>query len=236
MGYTTDFEGSLSVTPTASSNLVEYINKFSSTRRMGRDVATLQRLYKGEGGFEGNYGENGEYFVGGTGYHGQGQDDSIQNYNGSPTSQPGLWCQWVLTEDGESLEWDGGEKFYSYIEWLEYMIKHFFEPKGHKLNGEIQWYGEDQGDVGTIYVKDNKVQTEPFKEEPKTLPITHKVNGVAINKDSFLEGVKALLSDAKDILSRNSANPIVSQVFVELDAMAKGRTEVLENKKFSLDK
>ena len=160
MGYTTDFNGSLSVNPPASEELVNYINTFSGTRRMGRDVATLQRLYKGEHGFEGNYGENGEYFAKDDGQFGQTRDESIQNYNGSPTSQPGLWCQWVLTEDGESLEWDGGEKFYSYIEWLEYMIKHFFEPKGHKLNGEIQWWGESSGDVGTIYVKDNKVQTK----------------------------------------------------------------------------
>ena len=160
MGYTTDFSGQVNIEPALSPDMVDYINTFSSTRRMGRDVATLQRLYKGEHGFEGNYGENGEYFAKDDGNYGQSIDESIQNYNGSPTTQPGLWCQWVITEDGESLEWDGDEKFYNYIEWLEYMIKHFFEPKGHKLNGEIEWFGEDRDDVGTIYVKDNKVQTK----------------------------------------------------------------------------
>jgi len=236
MGYTTNFTGELSVTPAASQELTNYINTFSSTRRMGRDVDTLHRLYKGKHGFEGDYGVNGEYFAKEDGNFGQSDCKSIQNYNGSPTSQPGLWCQWVLTEDGEYLEWDGGEKFYSYIEWLKYMIANFFEPKGHKLNGEIQWYGEERQDEGTIYVKDNKVQTEPFKKEKKRkpkkvakqVPITHKVSGTPINRESFLEGVNALLDDAKDILSRNAHNPIVSQFYAELDTMAKSRAKVLK--------
>jgi hypothetical protein len=185
MGYHTDFSGNVDITPPLSAEMVEYINKFSNTRRMARDVTKLQELFKGEGGFFGDYGKDGEYFVGGGGYHGQGKDDSIIGYNGSPKTQPGLWCQWEVSEDGTTLEWDGGEKFYAYIEWLEYLIKNFFEPKGHTLNGQIEWYGEERGDVGTIYVRDNKVQTEPFKEPKKTskqVPITHKVSGTPINK------------------------------------------------------
>ena len=234
MGYTTDFNGKLSVTPAASEELVNYINTFSSTRRMGRDVDTLHRLYKGKHGFEGDYGVNGEYFAKEDGNFGQGNCTSIQNYNGSPTTQPGLWCQWVLDESGTELEWDEGEKFYSYIEWLEYLIKNFFEPKGHKLNGEIQWWGEEREDVGTIFVKDNKVQTEPFdkEEEPKkvdkSLPITHKVSGTPINKESFVEGVNTLLDGAKDVLSRNASNPIVSQFYAELDSIAKVITKSLK--------
>ena len=60
MGYHTEFNGSLSVTPKASKTLVSYINAFSGTRRMGRDNATLKERYNGEHGFYGNYGENGE--------------------------------------------------------------------------------------------------------------------------------------------------------------------------------
>lgn len=75
-------------------------------------------------------------------------------------TKPGYYCQWVVTDDGECLEWDGNEKFYDYVEWLDWLIKNFFEPKGVKLNGEIEWEGEEQGDVGKIIVKDNNMTTK----------------------------------------------------------------------------
>lgn len=70
---------------------------------------------------------------------------------------PGIWCQWAPSKDGWHIGWDGGEKFYDYVEWMEYLIKEFFFPKGYRLNGEIEWEGEEQGDVGKIMVVDNKV-------------------------------------------------------------------------------
>lgn len=73
---------------------------------------------------------------------------------------PGFWCQWVPTEDAKGLEWDGGEKFYEYVEWLEYLIEHFVEPWGLKLNGEIEWRGEEWDDKGTIVVVNNEVTTK----------------------------------------------------------------------------
>jgi hypothetical protein len=76
---------------------------------------------------------------------------------------PGFYCQWVPTEDGWGLEWDGGEKFYNYVEWLEHLIKKFFVPWGVKLNGEIEWEGEESGDLGKIIVKDNVVTTKEGK-------------------------------------------------------------------------
>lgn len=73
---------------------------------------------------------------------------------------PGIWCQWILEEnDGEfTLEWDGGEKFYEYTEWLRYLIEHFFEPNGIKLDGLIYWDGEESDDTGRIIVKDSVVK------------------------------------------------------------------------------
>ena len=86
-----------------------------------------------------------------------------------PKTQPGLWCQWVPTEDGFGLEWDGNEKFYYYVEWLEYLINKVFpwiledgdEPL--VLNGEIEWYGEDREDMGKIFVHNNVVTTKEAK-------------------------------------------------------------------------
>lgn len=73
---------------------------------------------------------------------------------------PGFWCDWVPTEDGTGLEHNGNEKFYNYVEWLEYIIEHFVKPWNLKLNGEIEWRGEEWEDTGTIYVEDNIVRSE----------------------------------------------------------------------------
>ena len=61
------------------------------------------------------------------------------------------------SEDGTTLAWDKGEKFYDYTEWLQYIVKHFLIPWGMTLNGEVQWRGEDVDDRGTIYAVNNEV-------------------------------------------------------------------------------
>ena len=72
---------------------------------------------------------------------------------------PGIWCQWA-SEDGKSLKWDGNEKFYNYVEWLQYIIDNIVKPKGYVLNGSVEWTGEERGDYGLIEVKDNVVTTK----------------------------------------------------------------------------
>ena len=71
--------------------------------------------------------------------------------------QPGLWCQWIPTEDGTAIEWDEGEKFYAYIEWIKYLLKHFLEPWGYVLNGDVRWNGEETDDMGIIRIENNRV-------------------------------------------------------------------------------
>lgn len=73
-------------------------------------------------------------------------------------AQPGLWCQWVPNASGTAIVWDEGEKFYDYIEWIEYLITHFLAPWGYKLNGEVSWEGEESGDLGIIEITDNVVR------------------------------------------------------------------------------
>lgn len=70
---------------------------------------------------------------------------------------PSYYCQWVPTQDGLGVEWDGTEKFYEYVEWLQYIIERFLEPKGYILNGVMRYQGEDIEDVGRIEVKGNIV-------------------------------------------------------------------------------
>ena len=161
MGYSTDFYGSLSFNKPVAPWLAEYINKFSETRRMKRDPEKIKEQFPnwGELCFNGELGEDGEYFIGGTGSFGQAIDTSVLDHNSHAKTQPGLWCQWIINKDG-CLEWDGGEKFYNYEEWLDYLIDNFFAPLGYVLNGDIQWQGEDSDDCGTIHVEDNIITTE----------------------------------------------------------------------------
>jgi hypothetical protein len=157
MGYTTYFSGSFEFDKPVTDELRNYINKFSGTRRMMRDNDMIKALYPNwkELCFNGELGRKGEYFVGGAGFAGQDEDLSIINYNMSDP-QPGLWCQWVI--EGDKLVWDEGEKFYDYVKWLEYLIKHFFATSGYILNGTVYYDGEDPDDFGKIIVTDNVVR------------------------------------------------------------------------------
>ncbi len=160
MGYTTDFEGSFQLNEPLAEEHRMYLKQFNHTRRMKRDASKtevlpdpIRLLAKLPVGNEGGY------FVGATGWAGQDHGEDILDYNHSPTGQPGLWCQWTPTEDGQEIEWDGGEKFYDYVEWIEYLIKHFLEPWGYKLNGQVRWRGEEMSDLGVITIEDNIVST-----------------------------------------------------------------------------
>ncbi len=133
------------------------------------------------------YGREGEYFAMDDGQLGQYHDESIIDYNTPPGQlgygdnmltafedrwkemqrrveagecQPGLWCNWEISEYGTTLEWDGGEKFYEYVAWLKYYINHFFSKWGVMLNGEITWTGEESSDLGKIIVTDNVVDVK----------------------------------------------------------------------------
>jgi len=70
---------------------------------------------------------------------------------------PGIWCNWAPSSCGEYIEWNEAEKFYDYIEWLEYIINKFLKPNNYILNGTVEWKGEDDDDIGKIIVKDNQV-------------------------------------------------------------------------------
>lgn len=162
MGYTTDFIGNLSFDKPVDKNHEEYINQFSNTRRMQRNEALCETrpdpIRKAVGL---PVGEQGEFYVGETGFAGQDHGVDVVNYNCPPDSQPGLWCQWII--ENNNLIWDGGEKFYNYVEWLEYLINHFFIPWGYTLNGKIYWQGEESTDLGVIIVDHNQITTKVGK-------------------------------------------------------------------------
>lgn len=145
MGYHTDFKGSFEFNKELSPKMLDYLTKFNETRRMKRKTDEV-------------FGKDGEFYVFGSGFMGQGHDENVIDHNTPPATQPGLWCQWTPTSDGMELEWDGGEKFYYYEEWLFYLINKIIAPNGYVLNGTVEWSGEEVGDNGVIEVENNHIR------------------------------------------------------------------------------
>ena len=147
MGYTTDFSGKFTLNRKLDDETFTFLKKLAETRRMARKV-------------DAKYGIEGEFYVDGTGAFGQDADKTVIDQNSPPSTQPSLWLQWVPTEDGLGIEWDGGEKFYEYVEWLKYIIDKILAPKGYVLNGRVHFQGEDSSDFGYIVVTNNGVTVD----------------------------------------------------------------------------
>lgn len=157
MGYTTDFSGQFDCSPALPEQLVKDINDYADTRHFKRHCD------------ESKYGVEGEMYIDrdkrdiwgastpGTERNVFSNDFEVKSYNEPAGGCPGLWCQWVATEDGEHIEWDGGEKFYNYVEWLKWIVEKFLKPNGIVINGEVKWQGEDEEDNGVIVATDNRI-------------------------------------------------------------------------------
>lgn len=158
MGYTTKFYGKFEFNKPVSFELATYINTFSSVRHIKRNNFKIMERYPQwyEMCFHEKLGSEGEFFIGNTEYT---NDPSVIDYNHQPRNQPGLWCQWIVSEDHKYLMWDGSEKFYNYIEWLDYIMTNFIEPDENQylLNGNVLWRRDDFSDIGVISIKNNEI-------------------------------------------------------------------------------
>lgn len=162
MGYTTEFDGEFTIVDVhtgkpakLSDAQIDYINKFCETRRMKRnEFKTVDRSDPVREAVGLPVWTDGAYFVGEGGFAGQDDGADVVDHNKPPAGQPGLWCHWC-TEDGTQIYWDGGEKFYSYAEWLAYILHHFLVPWGFGLTGAVKWRGEEFSDMGVLTVLDN---------------------------------------------------------------------------------
>ena len=178
MGYTTYFSGEIQIDPPISKDLSDYINAFSHTRHVRRDIDAVKRIFPDweKLCWKGNPGAEGEYFIVPERKVNRPYIDSEETFdrwreqtwnangilddNVPPAGVPGLWCHWVINENGK-LCWSGTEKFYDYDRWLEYLIERFFIPEGYTLNGRIFYAGERMNDIGYLHVTDNHVRKMP---------------------------------------------------------------------------
>lgn len=172
MGYTTTFDGEVTVTPPLSAEEADFLRRFSDTRHCrcqphpyvadGRlDCPPLSRTR-------------------GCISHG--------------TDVPGYWCDWVASgenPDGtfSGIKWNGNEKFYDAEAWMQFLIDHFLKPDaligrtlipiingvgvtdahrvfltGHDVHGIIEAQGEDTGDHWWLIVDHNQVRIEEVRQ------------------------------------------------------------------------
>lgn len=121
---------------------------------------------------------------------------------------PDYWCQWVPTSNGEYINWDGGEKFYEYGPWIEYLIKTYLTPWGCKLNGEVEWQGEDSDDRGMIRITDNVVE---YGYAPPTTyqfpPTTPKENTMATKTPTVTANTQLPAAVPAAVLARKPKAP-----------------------------
>lgn len=143
MGYTTEFRGQFKVDRPVDDGTYSLLVGLATTRRMKRNI---------EG-----FGIDGEFFIDDKGNYGQNRTPDVVDYSSPPSTQPSLWCQWMIDEDRQTIEWDGAEKFYHYVEWIKYLIDSVLKPRGYVLNGSVEYRGEDWDDTGTITVNNNNV-------------------------------------------------------------------------------
>ena len=162
MGYTTYFNGTFAIDRKVDDETAEYIRNFNRTRRMKRDPGKLaKRLGLTKKEVIAKYGEECELWCGDTEALGQTSTDDVVDFNSSG-KQPGLWCKWTITDDNQYIEWDGNEKFYDYVEWIEFINERILKPRGYKLtHGDVYWTGEDGDDLGMITIEDGKVVAKP---------------------------------------------------------------------------
>ncbi|KAG0579891.1 hypothetical protein KC19_4G132000 [Ceratodon purpureus] len=151
MGYTNTFRGCFTITPPLEGAPKALLKGLCNTRRMAREMDPI-------------YGIEGEYYVGDE----EAQEGRLLDYawDRPPRTQPGYWCQWMLSDDGAKLQWSGAEKFYCYTEWLRYFITRVF-PQGTVLNGEVRYEGEELGDEGVIQITDNRIRVVVDGEQPE---------------------------------------------------------------------
>lgn len=151
MGYTTEFEGSLALSRNLAPSEKDYLDDFLDCRHMQYNVATLP---ESQYTVVSDWGIQGKFYTGTA-----GEDAEITDCNNPPEGVPGLWCEWRVVDEGEGhkLLWSEGEKFYAYVEWLQFLINEFFTPWGITLSGDIFWRGESRCDFGRIEVAESVV-------------------------------------------------------------------------------
>ena len=139
MGYSTDFNGMIKISPNLKELDKEFLDKFFQIRHMKRDMSKLKGISKND---IKEFGNDGCFYLKDYDNFNEMYDfNFFININDSG-DMPSLWCNLEIVEDnGESfVQWNGSEKTYGINEengWFTWLIDNFFKPNGYVLNGEM---------------------------------------------------------------------------------------------------
>jgi hypothetical protein len=161
MQYAAELDGRFAITPVLSQAHKDYLLAFARTRRVQRDPDLLRYCPDPKREAVGlSLAVDGGFFIG---QEENSRGPDITDYNKPPLGQPGLWCQWVPSSYASAIEWDGIEKFESYVEWLEFLVEALLKPWGYEVNGTVKWFGEDHDDFGIIVCENNRITVKRGK-------------------------------------------------------------------------
>jgi hypothetical protein len=231
--YDTQFRGKFEFAEPVSEEVITVVNGLSNTRRFMRDREELIELTGVD------FGEDGEYFI-----PDDFEDRTAEvDYNTPPSDQPSLWLNWEITKDGKYLQWNGGESFRCYLEWLDYLANNFFVPNGISLNGSIEYQGWDERDRGTIFIEDNQVKLktdfeytygvgpqpsfEEFIGEEEYDDDTKLIEKLGITNQEFLDSTKFVIQDNKLYLDLSETAGALVPLDIENETAPEIAVEVL---------
>jgi len=201
MGYSTDFTGSFRIDPPLDDETYTFLINLDKTRRMARHID--------------GYGVEGEFYVG-------DDEDNVIDYNSPPITQPSLWCQWIPTDKRDQLKWNGGEKFYNYVQWLFYIIHIILEPRNYVVNGNVKYQGDRDDDNGVIQVDDNKI-TISSKNDIKS----KNLFGYTINFDEKTIDIHGFIEPTSDNITDIISNWAI--IWIENTLMRRDIRRMMNN-------
>ena len=89
--------------------------------------------------------------------------ESFRNTRHNYGSHRSPWSHIKISQDGKSMEWDGGEKTYDLEFYVTVIINKFLVPNGYTCNGQIDAQGQGMFDFWAIEVEKNKVYRITYK-------------------------------------------------------------------------
>ena len=171
MSYEIEYAGQFDLNTPLTEAHRAYLDRFSSTRRMKRNVEELAltpdpirmaALLPN--------GPEGAYFVGSSAFMGQDMDaPSVIEPDKPPTGQPGLWCVWSPNPEGTAIGCWEPSPVYEFSEWLQYLITNFLIPWGYTVSGEVTLTGDDEAELGKIVVVENRVEEFLVDDEEENM-------------------------------------------------------------------
>jgi len=225
MGYNIYYEGRIELDKPLDDKTYNIIKGLGKTRRMRWDADKLEQdgiALKSEIGYWG------EFFFGVQDMKPKSQREFESKYvidhNCPPPGQPELWGVWTVTDDRLGLAWNRNEKSYGGHEWLKYLVKSIFIPRGYYPRGIINWFTEGhwyenkwhtvvEGKSVRKYRGYNRKQKEPdidgwYEEELQSYDEYHQkwLKNLMDNKVEFLHEHrpwKNEKTDAEFVLSFN---------------------------------